>query len=278
MIMVLHSQEEKNSDNKMSAKPRDGPATSFYADPMVASIYQGESDYFDLVLPAGGPLLLEPEDLKSYADFVTLVQSCLDPEDLQGDQPTAYFYQPDYLHVTIATLYPIERQKASVDYDGIKEHFKRLLQAASQRPEWPQEPLELQIGSAQLGSKAGIILWREVTGGMANIRQCLVATEKEQSDDNTPWKIHSIPGIIHTSFLRFASEPTTNGGTLQEQFQQKVLPAIHGIFPRKVLVSKVHLVCETTPYMRVPMDDQHVVWATDLSASKDSNKVIPPNP
>lgn len=242
-----------------SAKPRDGPATSFYADPFVGAIYRGESDYFDLVMHAGAPLLVEPEDLKAYGDFVQLVQNCLDPRDLEGDHPTAFFYEPDYLHVTIATLYPMEKQSSDVDYDEIKTYFKGLVEEASQRPEWPQKSLQLHLESAQLGSKAGILLWKEVTGAMSKIRECLVATENERLGSS--WTIHSIPGIVHTTFLRFAEDPKTNGEVLQEQFQTTVLPVVPGIFDRTVSVSKAHLVCETTPYMR----DKHAIWTIDLA-------------
>lgn len=249
--------------------PRDGPATRFYADPLVKAIYRKESDFFDLVLAAGVPLLSKPDDLKSYNEFVKLVQSCMDLEDYRGgNDPTAYFYEPPYLHVTVATLYPLDKQKAEgIDYDGIKTYFKQLVQKASQRPEWPDDPLQLEVKSSQLGSRAGILLWNEVTGGIHKIRQCLLAAEQEHGT-SMQWNIHSIPGIVHTTFLRFSREPKTDGKNFQQQFQSKVLPMIHKMFPHPIIVPKLLLVCEKTPYVRIPIDDDHVLWTMDLQMSE----------
>jgi hypothetical protein len=251
-------------------KPRDGPATFFPADPLVLSVYNRESDYFDLVLVAGWPLLEEEGDLKAYGEFLQRVKSCFssDPQDeLEGDRPTVLLYEPPHLHVTIATFYPIEKQKKEAsEYDAIKAYFLKLLESASRRPEWPKEALQLQIESTQLGSKAGVLLWKDLTDGVAKMRECLIAAEQEQQEqEQSAWKIDSIPGIIHSSFLRFSQQPKTNGEVLQEQYQSKVIPAIHKIFDRAIKVSKIHLVYETTPYMYLPKEGPHVLSTIDLT-------------
>lgn len=247
-------------------KPQDGPATVFFADPAVVSLYNHDDGYFDIVLVAGWPLFTQSEDLQSYQEFLQVVQSCFDPEDCEGTRPAAYFYPPQYLHVTIATLYPMGNQKPH-NSEPIKEYFCHLVKKASVRDEWPTDPLQLHMDSTQLGSKAGILLWKELTGGLAKMRRTLEATvaDEELMGDNIPWKIHSIPGIIHTTFLRFSREPKTSGESVQRQYQSKVVPVIQNMFPRVISVPQVYLVCEGTPYMHIPKDDDHVIWSTNLS-------------
>ncbi len=246
----------------LSTTPNDGPTTFFCADPAVVSIYNHDDNYFDLVLVAGWPLLTNTDDVKSYEEFIQLVKTCFNSEDLEGNHPTAYFYKPDYLHVTIATLYPLETEKPK-DFEQIKQYFANLVQKASLRKQWPNKSLQLQIDSTQLGSKAGILLWREITGGLAKMRDSLMAEEMDEVQ--TQWKIHCIPGIIHTTFLRFSREPKTSGFVLQGLYQSKVVPAVQRIFLRLISVPTVHLVCETTPYMHIPKDNDHLFWSTNLS-------------
>ena len=242
--------------------PQDGPATCFYADPAVVSIYNKEKNYFDLVLVAGWPLLTNDDDIRSYEEFLELVQtSCFDPDDIHGRNPSVYFYKPHHLHMTIATLYPLQQQEPH-NSEQITKYFLHLTKRASERDTWPKHPLQLQIISTQLGSKAGILLWRELTGGLAKMRESLLAVEKEISEKL--WEIHSIPEIVHTSYLRFSREPKTIGSTIQEQYLAKVVPAIEKIFSRVVIVPSVYLVCETTPYMHIPKDDDHILWTCDL--------------
>mmetsp|Transcript_49039 Transcript_49039/g.140952 ORF Transcript_49039/g.140952 Transcript_49039/m.140952 type:complete len:259 (+) Transcript_49039:69-845(+) len=250
---------------EISSKPKDGPATSFYADPLVTSIYGRESDFIDLVLVAGFPLLKQPQHIEAYQSFLQLVKTCLDPKDLKGLQPTAFLYDVPYLHVTIATLYPLQKRSSSSEtvYTSIQNYFLKLLQVASDLPDWPKQALQLEIDSTQLGAKAGILLWKELSGGLAAMRECLrVAEDTLIQKDEAPWKIHSIPGIIHTTFIRFSKEPETNGEALQASYQSKVIPAISSIFSEPVEVSEIHLVCETTPYMHMIKEEGRTVLKT----------------
>ena len=159
------------------------------------------------------------------------------------------------------------KQATASGYDDIKDYFLRLLESASRRPEWPKEALQLQVESTQLGSKAGILLWQDLSGGVAKMRKCLMTVDQEQQQQQQKkksWKIHSIPGIIHSSFLRFYREPKTDGVVLQDLYQSKLIPAIPKRFGRVIEVSKIHLVCETTPYMHLPKDGPHVLCTIDL--------------
>ena len=249
-----------------NSEPQDGPATVFIADPAVVSLYNHDDYYFDIVLVAGWPLLTKSEELSSYQEFLHIVQSCFDPEDYEGTRPAVYFYQPQYLHVTIATLYPLETKKPN-DSELIKSYFTKLLKKAALREDWPSNPLQLHIDSTQLGAKAGILLWKELTGGLAKMRKTLevIVAEEEQKVAGIRWKIHSIPGIVHTTFLRFSSEPKSCGDSVQRQYQSKVVTVIEHIFPMVISVPQVYLVCETTPFMHIPNDEDHVLWSANLA-------------
>jgi len=303
---------------------------------------------------------------KSYQEFLSLVQSCFDGVDEDDDDneeegveeegkqqelssSSLFLYQSPYLHVTIATLYPlvhptrnsandfptIEKQKKIQDY------FQTLVERASQpgqrrrrrrrrhgdhshdddnnnnnennnhnnndddyddddSPRWPDRPLELQLERAQLGTHAGILLWKDVSGGISQLRtalrreqeqlrQELHQREKEQKgfetsspspDDESQlpapqseefFPIHSIPDIVHTTFLRYTKEDPTMTKTkrtrtseaVQKRFQERVLPQLSRLFPKPTSISKIHLVCERTPYMHFQTQNpSETMWMT----------------
>jgi hypothetical protein len=243
----------------MSTGPRDGPATSFEADPLVASLFTKEDDYFCLVMVAGwppNPQVMDPP----YQEFLQTVRSCFGDSDLSGERPNVYLYPSQSLHVTIATLYPLKKREPGIDYGQLIADYSDLVRAASQQPDWPSAPLQLQVESAQLGAKAGILLWKELTGGIHQMRLCL-----EQESQARQLSIHAIPGIIHSSFCRFLKVPDTKGDEIQEQFQSSAVPRVAKIFERTIPAHSVKLVSETTPYMHIPNDDEHVLVCLELS-------------
>jgi hypothetical protein len=267
--------------SESSTRPQDGPATSFQADPMVQALFSKEDDYFGLVLVAGWPPNLEVLD-PPYQEFLKVVRQCFSKEedgaadddsssDEAADDGTSayYLYPTRYLHVTVATLYPTQKRSAGVDYDQLKAQYTELVQAAAKRPKWPTTPLQFQIHSTQLGSKAGILLWTERTGGLQRMRDCL---RQQEAASSSVVQIHSIPGIVHSTFLRFAQVPSTpSGSVIQQRFQSLVVPKIKGIFSNTdttattiVASTTVKLVCATTPYMHIPNDDQHVLCTVTL--------------
>jgi hypothetical protein len=269
---LSNSNDDSRTILTMSApsRPRDGPATSFEADPKVSSLFSKEDDYFGLVLVAGWPPNPDVMD-PPYSSLLDYIRSCFLDSDVvsgDGDPPNVYLYPSKYLHVTVATLYPVEKRKEGVDYDQLQSAYSFLVHAASQRPEWPTAPLQLQIESMQLGSKAGILLWKEVASGtcIQQMRRCL-----EQEARLQTMTIHSIPGIVHSTFLRFHKHiPAGEGIHIQERFQSLVVPRIQELFgddddPIVIIEARtVKLVCETTPYMHIPDDDDHVVVTISL--------------
>ena len=249
-------------------RPRDGPATNFTADPLVESLFTKEDDYFGLVLVAGWP----PNQLmdSTYQTYLDQVRNCFDKADFEDDNGTAppnvYLYPTQCLHVTIATLYHVKKREPDFDEDyyiDLQEKYINLVKAAAQRNGWPtSNPLNLKLESVQLGQKAGIFLWEDTSGQINAMRTCL----KEEAELNGI-KIHSIPDIVHSTFLRFARDPTGSGKEIQQKFQTYVASHAAQNF-RSVLAhsndtawdcSLCKLVNETTPYMHIPNDKDHVL-------------------
>jgi hypothetical protein len=236
----------------MSGHRDDGPANCFQADPLIQAIFNKDRDYVGFVLVAGWPP--QPESNAPYSTFIESVKECFDPVDLDGDRPAVYLYPPPFLHVTIATFLPIQTaQEGGSLLESSRQAWTELVSAASQHPDWPTSPLQLEIDAAQIGTKAGILLWKETTGGLQAMRTCLANEAPKRGI-----KIHNIPGIIHSSFLRFSRVPSTAGATVQERFQSKVLPKLKDIFSQPSVAKDVKLACERTPYMHIPNDSEHV--------------------
>ena len=279
----------------------------FEADPKVTDIFIGDDgDYFGLVLVTNWPSSsVSLED--SYPQFVQHVRTCFDAIDLDADDhdddntgtipgiPAVYLYPTRHLHITVATFVPqtkdintntntnTQKQETEEQRTELKHRIASLLTAATQLASWPTTPLQLVVDTTQLGSTAGILLWHDRSGGIERIRQCLrevwpVATSvssSEFSNSNSnaqtlPLPPLLIPGIIHSTFLRFARTPHTPGEKIQDRFQSDVVPKVGSCFHNKesvgadATVDTLKFVCERRPYMHVPDDARHVLWNTTL--------------
>ncbi|VEU43120.1 unnamed protein product [Pseudo-nitzschia multistriata] len=277
--------------------PSDGPALSFEADPMVSDIpLCKDGDYAGLVLVTNWP----PSPLegvgREYSEFLAAVRSCFDPCDTSvqmapGEAPTrvpAVYFQPiSALHVTIATFSRIHKIDDGGDDKGEKRQRRdrerkralALVEAAARLPGWPKKPFRLVVESAQIGKKAGILLWRDLSGGIEAARACLreAAAAAEQgaapangnanantnknSNSNTTTKAYpTIPGIVHSTVLRFSRVPATPGETVQERFRSGVLQRLGtDLFAAGSAIASdtVRLADETTPYMHFAPDEDH---------------------
>ena len=257
----------------VSNRPRDNPALLFQPDPMVAPLVEKDRTFdetFGLVVVAGWPPC---EDMRSpYNQFMESVRSCFDDVDLEGDRAPAYLYPFEHLHVTIATLRSMHQETDIAIRDILSEHAKRILQVASSSPEWPKEPLRLTIDHAQIGSRAGILLWNEETEGMDAMRQCIERATKEhisvllesQKSIREALSTLAIPSIVHSTFLRFYKEPSTPGETIQKKFAERVVSNLQDLIPLTITCDCATLVNERTPYMHIPDDDQHVLYRASL--------------
>ena len=240
----------------------DGSAIAFQADPFISDLYNQQKPYYGLVLTSGWPP--SPGMKESYEQWINLVRNCFDPKDLSGETPPVYLYPGDHLHVTIATFYPItprdDKNNNDDFYLDMETKWKQVVQAASQRPEWPSEPIQLQAKTSQIGTKAAIIMWDEITGGIQAMRSCL-----QQEARDRQLEMANIPGIVHSSFLRFHQIPlSSEGDVVQTKFRMDVLPQLPSIFSKPFVATDVKLACERKPYMHIPCDESHVFLTIPL--------------
>lgn len=249
------------------ARPRDGPATVFEVDPIMTEILASRKDQdFGLVLVVGWP----PNKIALEAPYQALVQAVRSCFDEQDQLENAYFYPFDSLHVTVATLHAFTLQTRDANIrDVLAREWNNVVVGASKRPGWPKQPLKLEVESCQIGSRAGILLWRETTGGLERMRKCLADETKERQSQLQQAGISvdtlRIPGIVHTSFLRFPAPIASNGLELQERFQALVLPRLKQLFPQPITAHTAVLVCERTPYLHHPYDDRHALLSIELT-------------
>lgn len=263
---------------------------SFEADERVAPLVEeGHSETFGLVLVAGWPPnrrdMLEP-----YYRLKAAVELCFDESDValcgpsiitssSSSPPPVYIYPSTCLHVTVATLHSIHEQASGVllpmaKQNQLKAAWTSVVRRASQLAEWPAAPLELVLASAQIGSRAGILLWNDTTGGIASMRRCIQIICNHDDDANvSPVDIGTmiLPNIIHTTFLRFHRVPTTRASTVRERFRETVVPRLRDFFPHAIRVTTAALVCETVPFMHISSNDERVCLL-NLSLSQSQEK------
>jgi hypothetical protein len=226
---------------------------------------KGSMDDFGLVLVVGWPPNRDEMEAP-YAAIVESLRSCFD----ENDEDNAYFYPLESLHVTVATFHAFTLKTRDPEQRSILESaWRDVVLAASKRPEWPNHALKLEIDSCQIGTRAGILLWRETSGGLDQMRSCLAreTVERESLFLKAGLTVDTlrIPGIIHSSILRYPSPIQTNGELLQERFRTNVLPRFKEIFPKPVTASTAVLVCERTPYLHHPYDDKYALETLELT-------------
>jgi len=217
-----------------------------------------------------------------YTEFLESVKACFDKLDLEATTtisnendsisiPAVYFYPSIHLHLTLATFSPAERTsshhlRSPQEFVEFKTTYTRLVQEASKQHDWPKAPIQLVMKSTQLGSKAGIILWEDISGTVQRIRGCL-----QQVAARRDLNIFAIPGIIHSTFLRFSQVPTTTGHLIQERYQKIVVPHIQKVFLEPIVATTIKLVVESTPYMHIPDDEEHCLLTVTLGDDTSSS-------
>ena len=279
----------------------DGPIPAFVdefeADPITSRLLEGpqkivdpkkqqqqKEQTFGLVAVVGWP----PDRnqmLESYQRFRTAVELCFDEDDVSPTitsylgkdslslSPAAaavYLYPFQALHVTVTSPYDLRRPLPESEQakTSLTEQWRCVIDRATQKAAWPRNPLQLEIDSAQIGSKAGILLWKETTGNLQAMRECIQSTADEMKEElehnGVSTDTLTVPSIVHTTMLRFHREPKTPVEIVQERFARQVLPRLHEFFPARWQVDTFTLVCEQMPYMHIPADDKHIVYQCSL--------------
>lgn len=189
-----------------------------------------------------------------------------------------YLYPPSTLHCTIATL----RAFTGGPLDGdirVEEadRWRAVLDAARAMPDWPEGSFRLKLMAPVLEGACGIVKYTEI-GGTKHIEQmraCVrkaiqaaggLAAEGSGSRDKAralpgaPSKEPPphIPDIVHSTVLRWASEPT-----------ESELAAAHAAFkmvaatwqPIEMTVDSGALaVFEDVPFMHIPYTPNQIFW------------------
>lgn len=107
----------------------------------------------------------------------------------QMSSPNVYLYPPQHLHITVATFHPFSKpfnenidtnatdKAAGIRTDKVtdtsssaeKNHelyskaCQKITQNAMQRSDWPKYRFNIEVEGAQIGEKAGIILWKDAS-------------------------------------------------------------------------------------------------------------------
>jgi len=208
---------------------------------------------------------------KAYDEFRGEVMRCFQRADLMhcSDShglPRAYTYIPECLHITVATLHRFDVPATPDERRVMQEIYTDLFRQASKRPNWPGtgSKMRFAIDSARIGERAGILLWKETTGNLQRIRDCVAEVHKLRNDDivqavgEEKAKSFQIPNIIHSTFLRFADAPRTDWDAMQTKFAA-VQERLQEMFGDCVVeTDSVRLACERRPYMHIPCDEKHV--------------------
>lgn len=210
---------------------------------------------------------------EAYGRFMSEVTECFGPGDLDAgpdtsssNLPPVYTYTPECLHVTVATLHRFDVPTTPEERKVMPNIYTDLFQRAAERRNWPAKRSKMRfvVESARIGEKAGILLWKETTGNLQRVRDCVAEEHAASYKDivnavgEGSAKSFQIPNIVHSTFLRFAGPPKTDWNEMQSKFapvQGKVEEVFRGCV---VETDVVRLVCERRPYMHIPCDEEHV--------------------
>jgi len=265
-----------SNNHGAAAPPHPDPEEFFEPDVRLAPLVEKDknqfTETFGLTLvtawPAGDSLrrnLLEP-----YYRLCALTELCFAEADVacrgNGTVPPVYLYPFTALHVSVVVLHAFYEQPPGTvlspeRQETLQNAWSVVLQQAAALHDWPTQPLELVLDGAQLNGKAGILLWKESTGGLAKMRACVQQicarsdTVVELQQQGVSVDTLMVPNMIHTTFLRFYQTPTTPLATARQRFERTVVPRLSQLFSQPFRVPDARLICERTPYMHIPVDD-----------------------
>jgi hypothetical protein len=207
-----------------------------------------------------------------YQRLVQAIQNeCFYPKYVTStaqQQHLAVAFMPfDSLDTTVATLFPTTRvDEMTITIPQLEEDWKQIILEASKLPEWPQAAFQLHIDSAKIASRAGILLWKETTGGLDRMRKCLQQIVYQDEGSTRQYSylqdVFCFPSIVHTTILRYSSVPqATSHAHAQSQLENKVvLPQLHEIFSEPIVAKLVD--CKI--YLNSPEDEHCVVCSLPL--------------
>jgi hypothetical protein len=168
-------------------------------------------------------------------------------ERLAALDPAVYVYPEWETHVTIMTFvnFSLHRRPEPERLAQLQSLLKPV--HALLRPLLARPAFELVLGAPVLTRKAAILPISDATGAIARIRQSIVAAlaaDKALHAELLRGGLN-VPGIIHSTIMRFRSEPRDLAKLLAE-FDQAAATAE----PFPLFIDELLLTTETKPYMR----------------------------
>ena len=220
----------------------------FEADPLVGQIVRKETkETFGLIICA---LFHQPKPTH-FANFYHQLIEQLQQNLTEDERQSVYLYPIDYLHITISILYSFKDAQHPLPDKCIeywKERFEQLKQTSTNRS------IVLTLESINLSKAAGYFLYKDSGNAMENLRQSIrdVCRPEQGQPDLT------IPGIIHTSFLRFVKKPQESS-RLEEKFHRICREMLSKTKEISLEIDEICLALESRAYMHIPCDKDHVL-------------------
>ena len=238
----------------------------FQTDPLVeALLAKRQEEFFSMGLVVGWPphSSLKP----SYDRFISIIQQLVFEEHEETDalqqksHPSIFFTPFPTLHITVATLMNTTRIKdMNVSIDRLHKDWKHILLEVSKLPEWPVGPLRLRVQSADISTRAGILLWQEETGRLERIRSCLWSFFAPNNHLPEAYgylrEYLAIPKIIHTTFARYYKSPHSSFEDARSRLKKHVLPQMANLFPEPVVVDVIKM-ADAYIYFQEPAGQDH---------------------
>lgn len=168
-------------------------------------------------------------------------------ERLAALDPAVYVYPTWETHVTIVTFINFSLHRR-IEPQHLA-HLQSLINPAREmiRPLVEVPAFELVLGAPVLTRKAAILPISDPTGTITRLRQSIragLAADKTLHAELVRGGLN-VPGIIHSTIMRFKSEPA-NAAKFLTDFDA----AVASVEPFPLAIDELLLTTETKPYMR----------------------------
>ena len=176
--------------------------------------------------------------------------------------PYCYVYPREYLHITVGppAMFTPEcgLEKDSAAQAAFEAAWRDALRAhVAEHPDsWPTR-FQLGYKTMRLDDTAGIFLVDDPSGGVAAIRRILKAVDEQVAAKHPGWPRLRIPGIVHSTFLRFRSTPNDTAAERQRKMEE--LRRVWGEEPVMVEAERLVMIREVKPYLHQERCDRELI-------------------
>ena len=197
---------------------------------------------------------------------------------------SAYLYPPTSLHCTVASLRAFTAGPL-ISRESEAQLWGSILDAAASMAAWPTGPITLKMLAPTFEGAVGILRYEEVApgGAIEAARRCLgeaISAAGGQAAVGGGDRTHCrpptgspigspaphLPDIIHSTVLRWASEPTEP----EVEMARESFEAVAGAWePLEFRVDAIDIkaVFEDTPFMHIPHSAAQVFWNRNGAAA-----------